>query len=108
MNYLRQNYAGKPVIFMTPARCYYGNLDDLKPSTRANKLPDAKALIAYVEVIEETAKQFDIPVLNLYHKLGLDPHDPEIAQKYTSDGLHFNDAGHEFIAKRLCEFIESL
>ena len=108
MNYLRQNYAGKPVVFMTPARCCYGNVDDLAPSPRANKRPDAKALIAYVEVIEETAKQFDIPVLNLYNKLGLDPHDPEIAAKYTSDGLHFNDAGHEFIANRLKDFIESL
>jgi len=108
MNFLRENYAGKPVVFMTPARCCYGNVDDLKPSPRPIKRPDAKALIAYVEVIEQTARQFDIPVLNLYHKLGLDPHDPEIAQKYTSDGLHFNDAGHEFLALRLKEFIESL
>ena len=108
MNFLRENYAGKPVVFMTPARCCYGNVDDLAPSPRANKRPDAKALIAYVEVIEETAKQFGIPVLNLYHRLGLDPHDPEIAAKYTSDGLHFNDAGHEFIATRLKDFIESL
>lgn len=108
MNFLRENYEGKPIVFMTPARCCYGNVDDLKPSPRPIKRPDAKPLIAYVEVIEETAKQFDIPVLNLYHKLGLDPHDPEIAAKYTSDGLHFNDAGHEFLAKRLCEFIESL
>ena len=29
-------------------------------------------------------------------------------EKYTTDGLHFNDAGHGIIAQRLKEFIDSL
>ncbi len=109
MNYLTEAFAGKPVVFMTPARlCRYGTLTDLKPSPREGKLPDAKPLLAYVEVIEKTAEQFGIPVLNLYHKLGLDPNIPEHCEKYTVDGLHFNDDGHAFIAERLAEFIASL
>ena len=52
--------------------------------------------------------QFDIPVLDFYRNLGLDPHDPECAQLYTIDGLHFNDAGHAVIAECLKNFIESL
>ena len=108
MNYLRQNYAGKPVVFMTPARCCYSNVDDLAPSPRANKRPDAKVLIAYVEVIEETAKQFDIPVLDLYHNLGIDPHNPEDCKNLTIDGLHFNDEGHKIIASKLKAFLEAL
>ena len=108
MNYLRENYGEKPVIFMTPARCMYNDVDDLKPSPHPNKQPDAKPLLFYVEVIQETAKKFNIPVLPLYHKLGLDPHDPQCREAYTVDGLHFNDAGHAIIAQRLKEFIESL
>ena len=109
MNYLRTNYPDKPIIFMTPARCYQqGVRDDLFPSSRSTKKPDCKPLLAYVEVIMETAKQFDIPVLDLYHKLGIDPHDPVHYDTYTADGLHFNDAGHAILAQRLHDFIVSL
>ena len=108
MDYLRTAYEGKPIVFMTPARCSYGEVDCFKTSPRDGKHPTSQPLIAYVKAIEETAKQFDIPVLNLYDKLGLDPHDEETYQRYTVDGLHFNDDGHAFIAERLKDFIESL
>ena len=108
MNYLKEAYADKPVIFMTPARCKYEGGDDINPSIYPNKLADAKPLLDYVEVIEETAKQFNIPVLNLYHNLGIDPHNPEDYEKYTVDGLHFNDVGQGVLASCLKDFIESL
>ncbi len=109
MNYIRQNYKNKPVIFMTPARCYLrGLVDDLLPSKHDKKVTEGKPLLAYVDVILETAKQFNISVLDLYHDLGLDPHDPECCKTYTIDGLHFNDAGHAVIAQHLKDFIDAL
>ena len=108
MKFLTETYAGKPVIFMTPAHCCYSDVDDLYPSPRPIKLPDAKPLLAYVEAIEETAKLFGIPVLNLYRDLGIDTHDRELQAKYTSDGIHFNDDGHAVLAQKLKEFIEAL
>ncbi len=108
MSFLRENYAGKPVIFITPARCTYEGGDDLAVSIYDNKLDDAKSLLDYVEVIEETAKQFDIPVLSFYRDLGIDPHNPEHYEKYTVDGLHFNDVGQGILAERIKSFIESL
>ncbi|MBE6602372.1 MAG: SGNH/GDSL hydrolase family protein [Ruminococcaceae bacterium] len=108
MNYLLERFAGKPIVFMTPARCNYGNVNDLAPSPREGKNTDAKPLLAYVEVIEETAKNFNIPVLNLYRDLGIDPHDPVQYEKYTADGLHFNDDGHAILAQKLMDFIAAL
>ena len=109
MNYLRENYQNKPVVFMTPARCHCNKkVDDLYTSTYPEKSKEGKPLLSYVEVIIETAKKFNIPVLDLYHNLGIDPHDPEHYDTYTIDGLHFNDAGHAVIAQRLKEFIEAL
>jgi len=108
MKFLRENYTNKPVIFMTPARCTYEGGDDLAVSIYDNKLADARPLIDYVEVIEETAKQFVIPVLNLYKNLGIDPHDPEQYEKYTVDGLHFNNDGQMILARCLKNFIEKL
>lgn len=109
MRYLREVYGSKPILFMTPARCYLrGQVSDLQPSTHSKKTIPGKPLLSYVEVIQETAKQFDIPVLDLYHDLGIDPHDPSMLAEYTVDGLHFNDAGHAVIAQKLKEFIEAL
>lgn len=109
MNYLWENYGDKPVIFMTPARCHFRKeVDDRIASTHARKHVVGRPLIAYVDTIIETAKKFDIPVLDLYRNLGLDPHDPECYDTYTADGLHFNDAGHAVIAQCLKDFIESL
>ena len=110
MNYLRQTYAGKPIVFMTPARCFLRKeVDDLVVSTHARKRPGiGKPLRPYVDAILETAKLFHIPALDLYNDLGLDPHDPEIFDTYTMDGLHFNDAGHAVIAQKLKDFIEAI
>ena len=108
MQYLREAYRGKPVIFMTPARCYTPTSDDLFPSTHQNKRPDAKPLLSYVEVILKTGAQLGVPVLNLYKTLGIDPHKPDHYKAFTADGLHFNDEGHALIAKKLSDFIKSL
>ena len=109
MQYLRENYGDKPIVFLTPARCYLRHeVDDLLPSTHAAKRNPGKALKAYVEVIEATAGQFGIKVLNLYNDLGVDPHDPVHFEKYTADGLHFNDEGHALIAAKLADFIEAM
>ena len=109
MNFLRETYGNKPIIFMTPARCLLRHeVDDLYPSTHAAKRVPGKALIDYVETIIETAKQFDIKVLNLYDDLGIDPHIPEHFDNYTMDGLHFNDQGHAILAQKLKEFIEAI
>lgn len=109
MRYLREIYGDKPVIFLTPARCHLRHeVDDLVPSCLAKKSMPGKALIAYVDVIIETAKKFNIEVLDLYRNLGLDPHESACFDAYTVDGLHFNDAGHGIIAQRLKDFIESL
>ena len=94
---------------MTPARCFLRHeVDDLIPSVHHAKRIEGKPLINYVEIILETAKQFDINVLNLYTDLGIDPHIPEQFEKYTMDGLHFNDEGHRIIAQKLKELIESI
>ena len=109
MNYLRETYKDKPIIFMTPARCFLRNLvDDLIPSVHSAKRVPGKPLINYVDVIIETAKQFDIKVLDLYRNLGVDPHIPEQFKKYTTDGLHFNDEGHALLAQKLEELIVSI
>ena len=108
MNFLKTEFADKTILFMSPARLFYQGLDGSKPSNSPKKRDDALPVLGYTKIIKETAALFDIPVLDLFEKLGIDPCDPAQWKKYTVDGLHFNDEGHPFIAKCLGEFLLSL
>lgn len=108
MDFLKTEYSGKQIVFMSPARFDYDGMNGDKPSPRDVKSADAMSVHGYAKIIKDTAAIFDIPVLDLYEKLGIDPTDPEQKEKYTTDGLHFNDDGHHIIAARLREFLESL
>ena len=108
MSLLKENYAGKTIVFMTPAReCVHGITDEL-PSPRPIKKEDAKPLIHYVDIIKEAGEKHGIPVLDLYHNLPINPNIPEHTEKYTVDGVHFNDAAHAIIAKTLGDFLLAL
>ncbi len=104
MNFLTKQYAGKTIVFMTPAH----RKGDACVPVRCEKHPSALPLADYVKIIEQTAKEFDVHVLNLMDNLGIDPNKPEDKKAYTTDGLHFNDAGHEYIANALKSFLEAL
>ncbi len=108
MNTLRTNYVGKTVVFMTPAHAYgYGDVDTT-PSPNPNKLPDALPLLEYVDIIKERAREFEIPVLDLYRTLGINPCEEADRVAYAPDGVHFNEAGHAVIAAKLAEFLKAL
>lgn len=72
------------------------------------KLADALPLKDYGDIIKEKAKKYNIPVLDMMEKLPIDPNIPEDCEKYTEDGLHFNDEGHKIIAKTVGDFLLSL
>lgn len=99
MTFLKETYENSKIVFLTPAR----RRGDETPS-KSNNEP----LITYVNIILGKAKQHNIPVFDMYHNLGLDPNDDEVFEKYTTDGTHFNDAGHAVIAKKVAEFLKSL
>jgi len=108
MNFLQKNYPQSKVIFITPAHCTYCGGADTEVSIRSNKMEDAMPLLGYVRIIEETARQFGIPTLNMYDKLGIDPNNEGDRLKYAEDGVHFNDAGHAIIADRIIELLKSI
>ena len=62
----------------------------------------------YVSVIREVAEYYALPVLDLYATSGLQPRVPIIQQTYMPDGLHPNDAGHEILAEKIAQFLQTL
>ncbi len=104
MKLLKERFKGKTIVFVTPARCRNDLLIPKGPNKKDDKMP----LLGYVEIIQRIAKDFDVPVLDLYHGLGIDLNDPSDRERYAPDGIHFNDAGHAMIAQKLKVFLEGL
>ncbi len=104
INILAELYPKAKVVFMTPAH----RVGDEKPSVRETKKSDALPLKGYCEIIKQKCGEYNIPVLDLYEELGINPNNEEDKVKYVPDGLHYNDEGHRFIAERLIKFLEDL
>ncbi len=104
MNTLKVHHPQAQIVFMTPARRFN---DEVVP-VRAEKTPDSKVLLEYVDAIIAKGNEYGIPVLDLYRTLPINPNDEEQRAKYTTDGLHLNDNGHAVLAQHLIKFIETL
>ena len=104
---IRDLYPSATLVMVAPGHRY--DDDTNPPQEKLAKLGIAgKTLKEYSEAIVSIAKMHDVPVLNLYEKLPIDPKKPEDREKYTLDGLHYNDAGHVAVAKTIIGFLESL
>lgn len=108
MNFLKNTYSRAQIVFFTPAHCFIDKHKDDVPSTRFPKKPDALPLSGYVNITEESAKRFGIPVCSMMEKIQVDPSDPGDREKFMPDGLHFNDAGHALLAHAIADFLLSL
>ena len=108
MNFLKTEYTCAKLVFMTPAHMYFKEVSDSRVCPRPIKKPDAKPLQAYVDVIKARGEELDIPVLDLFEKLPIDPNNENDREKYTVDGLHFNDDGQDILAKTLGDFLATL
>ena len=114
MSFLKERFAGKTVVFMTPAHCNTGAIVDALPSPDPRKIDpitgksDGRPLVEYVDTILAIGAELGIPVLDLYRTLGIDPNKPEDNKAYTADGLHLNDAGHAILAEKLTAFLAEI
>lgn len=97
-------YPEAKVVFMTPAR----RPGDEDPSASPNRYVPGVPLKEYVDAIKEIGKDFPVAVLDLYAELGIDPNQESDKERFTADGVHFNDAGHRVIAQRLRDFLWNL
>lgn len=97
-NALIEKYPFAKIIFMTPMH-RWGEGD-------AHKKPDGEfTLYDYVKAIRATAEHFSFPVLDLWATLGIQPDITLMREKFTTDGLHPNDAGHRRIFEAVEEYL---
>jgi lysophospholipase L1-like esterase len=71
------------------------------PNANGNTMED------FNKAVKEVCGLYTIPVLDVKHELGIDPSVPIHFSTYTSDGIHYNNAGYERMGKLIARFIES-
>lgn len=90
------------IIVLTPLH----RLGEQDPCGEAGRKPTPMApLKTYCDIIKEVAEHYSLPVLDLYATSGIQPDIPILKEKYTADGLHPNNRGHEKLAKMIARFI---
>ena len=100
---IRELYPTAVLVMMTPAHRIN---DALAPQKKKDLFGiTGQPLKDYVSSMIEIARLHNVPILNLYEQLGIDPNRSEDCEKYTADGLHFNDLGHRQIGKILAQFL---
>ncbi len=99
MRILKELYPNAQMVFLTPLR----RQGDEMPATK-----QGKPLLDYCRVIEQKGWEHEIPVLNLYAALNIDPNLEHDRTAYTSDGLHLNDEGHRLLASCVLEFLQEI
>ena len=79
---LSKDFAGKEIVFMTPLH---------RTSENEPSQPEGKVLSDYVDKMREIFKKRNIKYIDLFE---INPFDTG-SDKYSPDGLHPNDLGHE-------------
>lgn len=104
INKLKEKYSSAKIVFITPMH----RTGENNPRGDGSKLEDGAFLTAYVKIIKETVKRYNILLLDFYNDLGIDPNNAEDNKNYFVDGLHPNDKGHNLIADKIISFLEDL
>ena len=102
IEYLRGIYGEKNICFILPARQYYEN-DATGGGHRRLPAPDFKG---YVDLLRSALESYGVDYIDLYSH-GLPKPDTDGASEYFIDGLHPNDKGHDFIARKICEYLKT-
>ncbi len=106
IEYLNNNYSDKKIFFITPIQrnCNYYPADGQNAGTFTNA--NGNILEDFANAMIEVCEHYNVPCLDLYHTCFIG--EPETIKKdYIPDGLHPNVAGHEIIARKIADFINS-
>ena len=94
-NSLRLRFPNSRIVILTP----------IKRRIEENR---NGLLSDFVTAELKVAGEYGFPVLDWYHNLSVDLHDPEMEAIYSADGLHPNDAGHKLLAETVFAYLEKL
>lgn len=102
VSFLIEKYGKEKICFILPTPRY--NQDNIYGSR--NKEKASLTLCGYVEAIKERLNFYKVEYIDLFEKFIPIPQ-VNTGDEYTIDGLHPNDKGHQFIAEKIVEYIQT-
>ena len=102
---LIKKYPTSKIVFVTPLHRWNenGGLGTWKPEG-----VEQHPLCDYVKAIKEACECYSVPVLDMFNEGEMPIHLTCYSSIYTSDGVHPNDEGYKFFARKLGKFLENL
>ncbi len=100
---LIERYPAAQLVVMTPLHCEREN-----ELYNAYGIRNAGPLSAYVRAIREVAESYGVVVADLFRDCPIQPRNPVHKARYTTDGLHPNDTGHQLVAQCLLNLLNYL
>ncbi len=92
MRGLKENYPDAMVVFATPLP---NVLQDILKKDKDYLLSQT----VFVDAIKQLAKEYEIPVIDLFNSNILNSHDAAVIYNYMPDGVHCNPAGYDILAQ---------
>ena len=92
MRGLKENYPNATIVFAAPLP---NVLHDVLKKERKYLLPQ----LILVNAIKYLAREYEIPVIDLYNSNILDTHDAAVIYNYMPDGVHCNPDGYTILAE---------
>lgn len=92
----------------------WGNINPQKNSVLgAWSMPANEFAEKYVKAIEDVAKLYGLPFLDMYHESAMRPYDESFLSLFyhgtsETDTTHPNTEGHEFFAPQIADFIKKI
>lgn len=99
-------YPAKKIAVFTPVRISSAALKAERGTLYGRDINSFGCTLKdYVDVLEELCRQYGISCCNLYENGGFNDTTIPI---FTDDGLHPNEAGSQFLAERMADFMRKL
>lgn len=91
---LKEDYPDAQIILTTPLP---NVLHDMLRRERDYLLPQS----VFVNMMQQLAAEYRVPVIDLYHANLLDTHDAAVIRNFMPDGVHGNQAGYRILAEHM-------
>jgi lysophospholipase L1-like esterase len=100
LEYLIETYGKEKLCFILPLHRF----DEEGVPCKGNGDEMGATLSEYVNAMRSIIKEYGIDILDLFEN-GIPKPIVNTGDEYTVDGVHPNDSGYQFIAKKICEYI---
>lgn len=98
---IKSAYPGIQIVLVTPLYCYFQVNGERGLDSETADFGQG-TLINYVKAELKVAEEYDLPVIDNFHNLGINSNNID---EYAMDGIHLNKKGRQLLANALAEYV---